>query len=237
MFYKMNIIIDLNNLLRKGTLCSLFLSIPKIIWFNFHCLPFHQAIKIPFWIHYKCRYDCGRGRIKLHGRIRPAMVRYGFSIDSAKNRNDETYFYVRKGAACVFGGSAHIGRGSKIVVQKNAMLEIGDNFAISASSTIKCFKHIRLGNDILFAWDCLVMDSDGHGIYDKDGFRMNPDKDIFIDNKVWIGCGVTILKGANIPKNCVIGAKTIVAGGKFLENTMIVGNPPTSRKTIEKWEI
>lgn len=165
------------------------------------------------------------------------MIRYGFSVDSAKDYSDNTYFYIKKGALCIFRGHAHIGRGSKIIVQKNAVLEIGDNFAISASSTIKCFKHINLGNDILFAWDCLVMDSDGHRIFDKEGNWINIDKDIMIGDKVWFGCGVTILKGVTIPNNCVIGARTIVTGGKFEPNTIVVGNPPVSNKKISKWEV
>lgn len=93
----------------------------------------------------------------------------------------------------VFKGSAHIGNGSKIFVSKNAKLTIGDNFAISASSAINCYKEIKFGKYIQFSWNCLVMDSETHLIFDDCGNLSNEDKPILFGNKIWIGCNSTIL--------------------------------------------
>ena len=154
------------------------------------------------WLHYSCKYDI-EGLIDLIPSPTFAMIRMGFSIDYAINYKDRTYFRLEKGALCKFGGTAHLGRGTKLIVLKNAVLEIGDNFVVSASSTFKCFHHIKFESNILFAWNCLVMDSDGHKIFDQEGKRMNQDKDIVLGDNVWIGYGVTILKGVTIPSNCV----------------------------------
>ncbi len=233
----MNIKKDIHNVIRKREAWSLIFSLPNTIWFNLRYLSFSQAIKLPIWVHYSCRYKAYRGGIVLSDKINTAMIRYGFSVDYAKNYNDNTYFYIRKGAVCKFEGNAHIGRGSKIIVQKNAVLEIGDDFSISASSTIKCYKHIVIGKGVLFAWDCLLMDSDGHQIYGIDNKLINHDKEIAIGNNVWLGCGVTILKGVTIPNDCVVGAKTTITRGTFESNTIIVGNPPKSKKDIKNWVI
>lgn len=36
------------------------------------------------------------------------------------------------------------------------------------------------------------------------------DKDVVIGNDVWMGCGVTILKGVHISNHCVIAAGAVV---------------------------
>lgn len=118
------------------------------------------------------------------------MIRIGFHNCDECNSNDKTLLKVL--GQLVFDGEAHIGCGSKIIVNKGAQLELGDNFAISASSTISCHKHIKFGRDIQFSWDSLVMDSDTHAILDEQGNRMNPDKDIVFGDKVWIGNGCMI---------------------------------------------
>lgn len=232
----MKYIIDqIKNIRRKKEFWGLLLSVPQTIVFNFRYLSFKQAIKLPIWIYFRSKFSCYRGGVKLPSQVWPAMIRIGFSVDYSKSFSDMTLFRVEKEGQCIFEGSAHLGRGTKIAVHKGADLILGDNFAISASSTIKCFKHIKMGKDILFAWDCLVMDSDGHQIFDEDGKLLNPNMEIIFGDKIWLGCGVTVLKGSNIPDNCVIGANTMIAGGKFSPNSIITGNPPQSRKKIIKW--
>lgn len=81
------------------------------------------------------------------------------------------------------------------------------------------------------------MDSDTHFIMDEGGNRINPDKDIVFEDNVWIGNGCMILKGAHVPDNCVIGARSVVAGSKFDDHTVIVGNPAKSVKEIGEFRI
>ena len=233
----MKIMTEIKNVFRKKEALGIILSIPQTLWFNFMYLPLGQAVKLPVWLHYKCKYNICKESLKLRGNVRPAMIRCGFSIDYAKSFSDMTYLRIEKGALCIFAGTAHLGRGTKISVHKGALLEIGNNFAISASSTIKCFRHIKFGSDILFAWDCLVMDSDGHSLYDNNGNKMNEDKEILFGDKVWIGCCATILKGVVIPTNCVIGANSMITRGEFFPNSVIAGNPPVSKKEINNWSI
>ena len=150
------------------------------------------------------------------------MIRIGFHNCDECNSNDKTLLKVL--GRLVFDGEAHIGCGSKIIVNKGAQLELGDNFAISASSTISCYKHIKFGRDIQFSWDCLVMDSDTHAILDEQGNRMNPDKDIVFGNNVWIGGNVTVLPGVTIGDNTIIGAGSVVTKD-IPAGVAAVGNP------------
>lgn len=143
----------------------------------------------------------------------------------------------RRGGVLRFDGTAHIGRGSKIIVANNALMELGDNFAISASSTIVSYKKIVFGRDIQFSWDCLVMDSDTHNIYNEEGLISNPAREISFGDKVWICNGCMILKGTEIPSNSVIGAHSVVSGKHLEQNSIIAGSPAKTIKKIKSWSL
>lgn len=84
-----------------------------------------------------------------------------------------------------------------------------------------------------------MLDSDTYSIYDSknSNLKINPDKEVRIDDKVWIGCRVTILKGTHLPSNCVVGATSFVSGRNFEPNSLIVGSPAKSVKHISGWEL
>lgn len=214
----------------------ILLSLPKTILFNFRHLPLTQAIKLPVFVSYDTDVSL-KGKIVIEGKVRTAMIRCGFLCALACDTKEQTRLFIQKGGKLTFLGEAHLGHGTRIVVRPNAEMIVGDNFAVSSNSTIQCYKKITFGRDIQFAWDCLVMDSDTHSIYDQEGSVMNEPKAIVLGDKVWIGCRSTILKGTNVPSNTVIGACSFVAGNNFSENTIIAGSPAKSLKPIGNWNL
>ena len=82
-----------------------------------------------------------------------------------------------------------------------------------------------------------MMDSDTHTIFDDKGEIMNEPQGIIIGDKVWIGARCMFLKGTEIPNNCVIGTCSLVHGDQFTSNTIIVGSPAKSVKTIGGFKI
>lgn len=220
------------------SIIQVLISIPKTIYFNFRYLPIKQAVKLPVWLVYNVKIEIGGGKILLNEcLIKLAMVRIGFHRVPVCGSREQTLLNVANNGKLVFKGTAHIGHGSKIYVAEDAQLIIGDNFAISASSQINCYKKIVFGRDIQFSWDCLVMDSDTHSIYDENGTLTNEPREIILGNKIWIGCRSTILKGSIIPDNCVIGACSLISGKQFEANSIIVGIPAKSVKRIKNWEL
>lgn len=214
---------------------KILLSIPKTIYFNFHYLPIRQALKLPICIVYNAKTKIRGGKISIMSPLRPGMIRIGFHNVPICNPKDSTILDIN--GKLVFQGTAHIGNGTKIHVENNALLILGDNFAVSASSQINCYKKIVFGKDIQFSWDCLTMDSDTHDIYNEQGEKINESCEIVFGDKIWIGCRTTILKGSVIPSNCIIGACSLVSGKNFEGNSIIVGNPAKSIKKISKWEL
>ncbi len=59
-----------------------------------------------------------------------------------------------------FNGRRNIGHGSKISVGKDGILTFGQNFNITAESSIVCYNNISFGNNCLLSWDILIMDTD-----------------------------------------------------------------------------
>ena len=221
--------------MRISEIINILISIPKTILFNFRHLPFSQAIKLPIWIACNCKISI-KGKIILKRTPSLAIIRIGYHKVAIMGPNEKTVIKVGKTGTLIFEGSAHIGKGSKIYVSNNEKLNLGDNFAISASTQIFCQKSISFGRDIQFSWDCLVMDSDSHRIY-IESEQINTDKEISFGNKIWIGCRCTILKGSVIPDGCVIAATSCVTGKNFEANTIIAGTPAKSIKKISSWEI
>lgn len=213
---------------------KILLAIPKTVWLNFKLFPLEVAVKLPVWVTFDTKISISGGAT-IKGEVKPFMIRVGFHECKECNPQDRTLLHVD--GKLVFEGEAHIGRGAKIVVYKYGTLVLGRNFAISSSSTISCRKHIKFGNDIQFSWDCLVMDSDTHSIFDEHGERINPNKDIVFDDKVWVGNGCMILKGSHVPSVCVIGARSVVSGNKYSDHSIIVGNPAKSVKRIGDFKI
>ena len=210
------------------------LSIPKTLYVNFRYLPFKQAVKLPICISYDCTFKARRRGIVREKQPQTGMITIGFFKMPFCN-HDKTIFRIN--GQLIIRGSAHFGCSSKVNVREGAKMIVGDHFNVSSSTSFDCNKSIEIGQNVLFGWDCLVMDSDGHDVYDKNGTIINKDKPIIISDHVWIGCRATILKGANIPSNSVISAGTTISGQLFEENSIIAGCPPASIKEIGTWRL
>ena len=104
------------------------------------------------------------------------------------------------------GSSNSFGRNVCIIVEEGTSVTIGVGCQIGSGVSIRT--------------------SDGHSIIDMTNKRrINLAKNVVIENCVWIGENVKILKGSHVESNCVIGAGSIVAGKKLNGNSIYVGAP------------
>ncbi|HGH3372021.1 TPA: hypothetical protein ACJIK4_001497 [Kluyvera cryocrescens] len=94
--------------------------------------------------------------------------------------------------------------------------------------------NVTIGDDCLFA-NTRIYSSDMHSIFlDETGERINKSQDIVIEDKVWLSRDVLILKGTEIGKNSIVGARSVLAG-KYSGSSMITGSPGKVVKTGISW--
>lgn len=110
---------------------------------------------------------------------------------------------------------------------KGAKLEIGDNCGMSGT-VVGCAKHIKIGNNVRCGANTLITDTDWH----TDDPRTGKNKEVIIEDNVWLGYGVKVLKGVHIGENSVIGAGSIVTRD-IPANVIAAGNPCKVVKQIE----
>lgn len=132
-------------------------------------------------------------------------------------------------------GDFEMGPGVHITVGGGAKLTLGgrrDSMAsgITCNSRILVEKNIEIGADCIIAWDVFITDSNWHDIQGSE--RCQP---VSIGDNVWIAHGASVVKGAQVPSGCIVGAKSLVSRGNFPEKSLIAGVPATVRRTEVEW--
>lgn len=211
---------------------------PRTIYFNLRYLPLKQAIHLPIWVANNVRIrDMYRGGIVIDAPVRMAMIRVGFhQVDAICIYSLKTILNIHQPGKLVFKGEAHIGHGA-IISCVGGVMTVGDNFAVSGTTSFVCYKEITIGRDVQFAWDSLVMDSDAHKIYNQEGTRINEDRPVVIGDKVWLACQNTVLKGTVIGNNCVVGASSFLNKAFPEDGVIIAGSPARVVKYIADWKL
>ena len=210
----------------------------KSIIFNLKHFPIKEALRFPVFIARGTSLKLSQQALfKVNCEKKyPGMIRIGYKKVGIFDRTTSRTVFEIKGNI-EFMGSAFLGLGSKISVQEGATLELGNNFIITAQSTIICGHHISFGQNCLLSWDITIMDTDFHKILDKDYKVINNPKEIIIGDRVWIGFGSKILKGSIIGDNNVIAANSLINSIFSSENSVIGGNPSRILREDISWEI
>ena len=141
---------------------------------------------------YKIKY---RGKVMFDG-IPGVISRMPIYVQAGEVKTGK-HFNIKKGVyiAAVNGG--------KII--------IGDNVSINRNCILVCHDMISIGNDVQIGPNTIFYDHDHNFNYFgiEKGYKKAP---IIIDNNVWIGAGVTVLRGTHIGEGAVIGAGTVLYG-------------------------
>jgi len=104
-------------------------------------------------------------------------------------------------------------------------VHMGSNIYANFNLTLVDDGHIYVGDWVKFGPNVTIVTA-GHPVLPE--LRKDPalqfNKDVHIEECVWIGAGVIVLPGVTIGKNSVIGAGSIVTRD-IPENVVAVGNP------------
>ena len=120
--------------------------------------------------------------------------------------------------------------------REGASLSLGDRTFVGKSK-IAIASRVEIGNDVLIAWGCTIVDHDSHallfanrkddvsnwylGLKDWSRVEIEP---VIIQDKVWIGLNAVILKGVTIGEGAIVAAASVVTRD-VAPWTMVAGNP------------
>lgn len=110
-------------------------------------------------------------------------------------------------------------------------IEIGNDVFIGPHAVFQATKSgIIIGNKVMFGPNVTIMGGDhnsgemGKFMFDVKEKRPDDDQLVIIDNDVWVGAGVTILKGVHLRRGCIVAAGAIVT--RNVPPYAIVGGVP-----------
>lgn len=169
--------------------------LPKTIFFNFHYLPFRQAIKLPILLQ-KPHFIKLKGRVIIQSdKISFGMVQMGTLVNTCNPNNGITFDID---GTLIFKGSAIFANDSYIMIRDNGTITIGTRF--DGNCKLKCAKSIEIGNDTVIAYDSMVMDSDWHALTDMvTGKLVHKTAPVKIGNYNFISYKCIVTKGTITP--------------------------------------
>ncbi len=128
-------------------------------------------------------------------------------------------FYLGDEAKLIVNGGFAIYTGFHIAVNKGATLTLGDGY-MNNNVTIDCFDAITIGHNVAISKGVTIRDSDNHSMNGNQRISAP----VVIDDNVWIGLNVTILKGGHIGSGAVVAAGAVVT--KDVPQHALVGGVP-----------
>lgn len=210
-------------------LLKYLMCIPKTVIFNFMVFPFKIALKLPIMIGYNVKVkNVYKNSVEIKSDISPFMIKINVAegsraINVTQKRNG--YLNFGENGKLIFNGKASFSSGNSMEIYGTMIF--GKNFSCNKNCFISCNKKITIGDDNIFGWNVNVRDSDGHIVYDLNETAISSHgfEEVLIDDHVWIGANVDILKGVKIPKNCVVGYNSCVTKKFDEQNCIIAGYP------------
>ncbi|MDD4515973.1 acyltransferase [Massilibacteroides sp.] len=207
-------------------------SVWRTLLFNFYMLPFSQAIKLPILLTRNVRFYNLSGKVILKGRVKPAMIRFGFLGEDNLYWNSEKIILNISGCL-VLTHNIHFGNGVLIRVERNANIEIEENVSISNKVKIIAYKSILIRQNTRIAWEVQILDTTFHYIRNLGDMTFGElNAPIIIGENNWIGNRTSIMKGTKTPNYTIVASGSLVNKDLNVpEYSIVAGTPVKLIKT------
>ena len=166
------------------------------------------------------------------------LVRVRFDIVGSDNVVDiadgctlrDVFFRIRgNGHRIAIGKACRFNHGGTVWFEDSGCTLIvgeGSSFEEVGIAGNETGSKVEIGPDCMFAYDIDLRTGDSHSIVEAEsGRRINPAKDVRIGEHVWIGAHSILLKGVEIPDNCVVAGGSVVTKAFDEPGVIIAGNP------------
>ncbi len=166
-------------------------------------------------------------KVQLHGRM-------FLNDNKIRGSHAECLILLRDGATMTVNGTVQCYYGTTLQVHKDADLTLGE-LHMNTGGTIICAYHMHLGQLVSMGRGVFIFDSDHHPVFNGEGKRINEAKEVVIGDRVWLGLKATVMKGAHIGSDTVIGAHSLVSG-EIPSGCMVASVPARPIMKDIRWE-
>lgn len=195
------------------------------IYFNFHYLPYKQAIKLPVLV-YKPHFLSLKGTVKIDcNNVYTGMIRLGFRTCSIYPNTGFTW--ENHGGTITFRGKCIIGNDSYLSFGAKTNVTFGDDFRNTAALKLVSYRGITFGQKTSMGWGTLIMDTNFHPLYDmKRKVYKRASGPIEIGDYNWFGTQCKIMHSVKTPERCIFGMNTVVTRNCVMKSYCVMGGEP-----------
>lgn len=176
---------------------------------NFRIFPLKVAVKLPLQIGWRVKIQHQyKGCVKLDDNVRLSryMVKIGItSFPMISTKSDYTLIRFAKNGTMSFGNDVLVHNGVSLITSEGGKIVIGSDCVINQRTKIYSQKAVTIGDHCCLGWECQVMDSDCHLVYNDNKKTIgNPIGEVYIGNNVWLASRVSVMKGVTIPSFSIV---------------------------------
>lgn len=214
-------------------------NVLKTLYVNFRVFPLKTAIKLPLQIGCRVEFQhLYRGCIKLDSNVplNRYMVKIGITpYPMISTKSDYTLIRFAKHGTMTFGNDVLIHNSVSLITSEGGKIVIGSDCVINQRTKIYSQKAVTIGNHCRLGWECQVMDSDCHLVYNDNKKTIgNPIGEVYIGDNVWLASRVSVMKGVTIPSFSIVSGNSVVLKS-FADITtkgnFFVGSPAVLKAT------
>jgi len=167
-------------------------------------------------------------KIRAHGEIKISRPVCIVSTSERLTIDCETYSTIELDGCTLYDDV-------KFYSGNGGSLYVGNGTCIGFRSVLVCRSKLHIGENCMIGWNTTIMDNDGMFTLTSDSKRTIEDKFyVSIENKCWIGCNCTILKGSTLGNGTVIAAHSLV-NTLIAPNSLAGGVPARILKSNISW--
>lgn len=123
---------------------------------------------------------------------------------------------------------SHLAR-TQLSAGPGAILRLGAGTFVNTGASISARVRVDIGRNCQLANHVVIMDSDFHGLLERD--RPEPPAPIVIEDDAWIAVRATVLKGVRIGRGAVVAAGAVVVRD-VPPHTLVAGVPARVVRTL-----
>lgn len=197
------------------------------LYFNFKMFDFKTAKKLPIYFYGKVKFNSLKGKIIITAPIKRGMVKFGYNLEFIKKEIGVSELKID--GVFVINGSFSTGIDYALIIQKEGILEIGDNSYLGSRTRIVSTKRVVIGQYFRFGFESQILDSTFHFMHDYESNEIRRfNGDVIINDFCWVGNRTTIMKNTITPKYITIASNSLLNKDYTLEvpERSIIGGMP-----------